>query len=249
MKIEKEIKILRGAVVASLALSVVMLTSGMTANNDGRFENLSVERLNIIEADGTVKMLLTNTDRFPTTEEVNGKVLNENRKKRSGMLFFNEEGIEAGGFIYDGSKNAQGHSAGMSLTFDKYDGDQVMQLLTVDEKRGDRRVIRSGLAFNDRAKLETQDSTREIMRELAHITDDADRNKKIAEYEQQGLIGGAPRILLGKTSEQNNGLFLFAKDGSPRAMFFVDEHDQVQLQFLNASGEVTHSWSAATKQR
>lgn len=243
MKIENEIKLLRGAAIASLALSAVILTTGMKAERQGHFDTLTVERLNIVEADGTVKMLLTNTARFPTTEQVNGTVLNEDRKKRSGMLFFNEEGIEAGGFIYDGSKNERGHSAGMSLTFDKYDGDQVMQLLTVDEKRGDKRVIRSGLAFNDRAEFETQSRTREIMRELNQITDKAERNKKISEYEQQGLIGGAPRILLGKTAAQNNGLFLFAKDGSPRAMFFVDEHDEVQLQFMNSKGEVTHTWS------
>lgn len=245
MKIEKELKLLRIAVVASLSLSVVILTTGMKANNDARFETLSVERLNIIEADGTVRMLLTNTARFPTTEQVNGRVLNEERKKRAGMLFFNEEGIEAGGFIYDGSKTADGHSSGLSLTFDKYDGDQVMQLLTVDEKRGDKRVIRSGLAFNDRPEFETQQGTRDIMRELAQITDRAERRKKINEYQEQGLIGGAPRILIGKTAEQNNGLFLFAKDGSPRAMFYVDEHDQVQLQFLNSKGEVTHTWSGS----
>lgn len=245
MKIENEIKVLRGSVLACLTLSAVILTTGMKTDNSARFETLSVERLNIIEADGTVKMLLTNTTRFPVTEEVNGKVLNEDRKKRSGMLFFNEEGTEAGGFIYDGRKNEHGHSAGMSLTFDKYDGDQVMQLLTVDEKRGDRRVIRSGLAFNDRAEFETQDRTREIMRELAQISDRSTRQAKVAEYEQQGLIGGAPRILLGKTASQNNGLFLFAKDGSPRAMFYVDEHDEVQLQFINSKGNITHTWSGS----
>ena len=120
-----------------------------------------------------------------------------------------------------------------------------MQLLTVDEKRGDKRVIRSGLAFNDRPQFETQQGTRDIMRELAQITDRAERRKRINEYQEQGLIGGAPRILIGKTAEQNNGLFLFAKDGSPRAMFYVDEHDQVQLQFLNSKGEVTHTWSGS----
>jgi hypothetical protein len=243
MKIENEIKVLRGAVVASLVLSAASLTMVMQADNNGSFKTLSVERLNIVEADGTVKMLLTNAERFPTTEEVNGTVLNEDRKKRSGMLFFNEDGIEAGGFIYDGRKNARGHSAGMSLTFDKYDGDQVMQLLTVDEKRNDKRIIRSGLSFNDRAEHETQGGTRAIMRELAKISDRAEREAKVAEYEQQGLIGGAPRILLGKTASQNNGLFLFAKDGSPRAMFYVDENDEVQLQFINSKGEVTHTWS------
>ena len=248
MKLNNEIKLLRVVAFSSLALSTALFTMGMKSDNHARFDTLTVERINVVEADGTVKMLLTNTARFPTTEEVNGKVLNEDRKKRSGMLFFNEEGKEAGGFIYDGSKNEHGHSAGMSLTFDKYDGDQVMQLLTVDEKRGDKRIVRSGLAFNDRAEFETQDRTREIMRELSQISDKAERRKKTSEYEAQGLIGGAPRILLGKTSSQNNGLFLFAKDGTPRAMFYVDEHDQVQLQFMNAKGEVTHSWSATEKQ-
>lgn len=248
MKLNNEIKLLRVMAFSSLALSTALLTMGMKSENHGRFDTLTVERINVVEADGTVRMLLTNTARFPTTEKVNGTVLNEERKKRSGMLFFNEEGTEAGGFIFDGSKNKRGHSAGMSLTFDKYDGDQVMQLLTVDEKRGDKRIIRSGLSFNDRPEFETQDRTREIMRELAQINDQAERQKKIAEYEAQGLIGGAPRILLGKTSSQNNGLFLFAKDGSPRAMFYVDEQDQVQLQFMNAKGEVTHSWSATEKQ-
>lgn len=247
MKIETEIKLLRGAVMASLALSAVILTTGMKANNDARFETLSVERLNIIEADGTVKMLLTNTARFPTTEEVNGKVLNEDRKKRSGMLFFNEEGIEAGGFIYDGSKNERGHSAGMSLTFDKYDGDQVMQLLTWDEMQDGRRVISSGLSFNDRPVHETQDGIRKIMRELNQIDDPKVWRETAIAYQEQGLIGGSQRILLGKTQDSNNGLFLFASDGSPRAMFYVDEHDEVQLQFMNSKGEVTHTWSGAEK--
>ncbi|WNO59613.1 hypothetical protein [Rheinheimera sp. MMS21-TC3] len=244
MNINQEIKVLRGAVLACLALSVVIVTTGMKAKNDGNFETLTVQRLNVVEADGTVKMLITNAARFPTTEQVNGRVLNEDRKKRSGMLFFNEDGIEAGGFIYDGSKTETGHSAGMSLTFDKYDGDQVMQLLTVDQRRGDKRRLSSGLAFNDRPEFETQQGVRDIMRELSQITDITERRKKAAEYEEKGLIGGATRVLLGKTGEKNNGLFLFAKDGSPRAMFYVDEQDNVKLEFLNAKGEVTRTLSA-----
>lgn len=245
MHIEKEIKVLRGAVMACLALSAVIVTTGMKANQDVRFDTLTVERINIVEADGTVRMLLTNTARFPTTEQVNGTVLNEDRKKRAGMLFFNEEGIEAGGFIYDGSKNEHGHSAGMSLTFDKYDGDQVMQLLTWDEMRNGKRVISSGLAFNDRPEHETQEGVRQIMRELNQIDDPDLWREKAMSYQEQGLIGGAQRILLGKTRDSNNGLFLYASDGSPRAMFYVDEHDEVQLQFINSQGDITHTWSSS----
>lgn len=236
-----EKNLLRLGIVASLAMAGTALYN-TTVEQPNHFETLNVERINIVEADGTVKLLITNTERFPTTEEVNGRVLNETRKKRSGMLFFNEEGMEAGGLIFDGSKNEQGHSSGLSLTFDQYNGDQVMQLLTTDQQRGDQRRVSSALVFNDRPEHETQDKVREVMREIEQIEDPAVRRAKIQEYQEQGIIGGSTRLLLGKTGSQNNGLFLFAKDGSPRAMFYVDANDQVQLQFMNDKGEVTHSW-------
>lgn len=86
------------------------------------------------------------------------------------MLFFNEDGIECGGFIYDGQKKANGHSSGLSLTFDQYDGDQVMQLLTQDEKVGDNRFVRSGLTFNDRPSKESQSNNAKIMKELDELS-------------------------------------------------------------------------------
>ncbi|REM99046.1 hypothetical protein DSI35_23130, partial [Mycobacterium tuberculosis] len=52
----------------------------------------------------------------------------------AGMLFFNDEGTENGGLIYNGSLDKNGKpSSGMSLTFDRYQQDQQMQLLGVDD--------------------------------------------------------------------------------------------------------------------
>ena len=137
MKIEQEIKVLRGLTATCVGACLLMALTGFKAENSAKFSSLDVERINVVEADGTVKMVITSADRFPTgTDTVNGRILNESRKKRAGMLFFNEEGIEAGGFIYDGQKTQGGHSAGMSLTFDQYNGDQVMQILTTDSKKG-----------------------------------------------------------------------------------------------------------------
>jgi len=243
MNIQKEIKILRAFTALSIGAALFVTLSGFKSEKNTRLETLDVERINIVESDGTVKMIITNVERFPTgTEKVNGDTLNERRKKRAGMLYFNEEGTEAGGFIYDGQKNADGHSAGMSLTFDQYNGDQVMQILTTDVKRAEKRHIKSGLMFSDRAEHETQDSAKQVMKELAAIDDKAQRREKLKYYREQGLVGGAPRVLLGKTHSKNNGLFLFAKDGSPRAHFYVDDNDQVKLEVLNKQGEVVSSW-------
>ena len=248
MTLEKEIKIIRISIAVCIALTALTLMNGATKPQINKFESLDVQRLNIVEADSTVKMVITNTERFPSgTEQVNGIILNEDRKKRTGMLFFNEDGIEAGGFIYDGSKNKKGHSAGMSLTFDQYNGDQVMQLLTTDRLRGDKRLVRSGLAFNDRAEFETQDKVKEIMAELKQIKDKVQKRAKIKQYQEQGLLGGAPRVLLGKTGSKNNGLFLFAQDGTPRASFYVDNNDQVKLEILNSEGNIVSSWPEESK--
>jgi hypothetical protein len=213
-----------------------------------QFKTINVERINIVEPDGTVKMVITNANDFPTgSEAVNGRIVNKTRKKRSGMLFFNEEGMESGGLIYDGRKDGEGHSSGLSLTYDQYDGDQVMQLITTDAAKGDKRSVSSALVFNDRPEKETQLKTAEIMDELENITDSAERRKKYMAYREQGFLGGAPRVMLGKTRSENNGLFLFAKDGSPRAMFYVDNNDEVKFDIYNAKGEVVHSLPLVAK--
>lgn len=243
MRVENEIKLLRLLTIACLVGLTGLLITFHQIKPQSDFEFLNVQRLNIVEADGTVKMVITNTEHFPTGKaQVNGRILNEDRKKRSGMIFFNEDGIEAGGFIFDGTKTENGHSAGMSLTFDQYNGDQVMQLLTRDKKRGDKRFITSGLLFNDRAKYETQDGVAQIMAELSEIDDKKRYREKLNEYKSKGLIGGSARVLLGKTRSKNNGLFLFAKDGSPRAQFYIDGNDQVKLEVFDTKGNIVDTW-------
>ncbi|MGE8514349.1 MAG: hypothetical protein ACN6N7_16725 [Chryseobacterium culicis] len=230
-------------------IGIVFLTaSAFKTNGNQKFTEIDVERINVVEKDGTVKMIITNVDKFPTGEDkINGNPTNKTRKKRSGMLFFNEDGIECGGFIYDGQKNQNGHSSGLSLTYDQYDGDQVMQILTQDYKKGDKRVVSSGLYFNDRPSKESQLRTGQIMAELNQIKDPDAAQKKYKEYEQQGLIGGAPRMMLGKTKDEHNGLFLFDSKGKPRARFCVDKNNEAKLDFLDDNGNVTSSFPEKKK--
>lgn len=184
-----------------------------------QFSTIDVERINIVEPDGTVKLIITNIDQFPTGEgtKVNGYQINAKRKKRAGMLFFNEDGIECGGFIYDGQKTENGHSSGLSLTYDQYDSDQVMQLLNIDSKgKSGKRKVRSMLMFND------------------YPLDDSKTNNKMGR--------GTPRIMLGKTGSENNGLVLFDDKGKPKAMFYIGTDNKPRLETFNDKMEVVHSW-------
>lgn len=167
----KELVFLR-SFAAAMALGIIFISSvGFRNNNENQqFGEIDVQRINIVGPDGTVKMILTNVDRFPSgKDQINNRDTNTERKKRSGMLFFNEDGIESGGFIYDGEKDEQGQSSGLSLTYDQYDGDQVMQLLTTDHKKGDKPMVSSSLVFNDRPAHESQQKTREILEELDEL--------------------------------------------------------------------------------
>jgi hypothetical protein len=246
----KELAFLRS--FAGLAVLSIMLLSSVAFKGSGnhKFNTIDVQRINIVEPDGTVKMIITNVDQFPNGQDkVNKRLTNVTRKKRSGMLFYNEDGIECGGFIYDGQKKANGHSSGLSLTYDQYDGDQVMQLLTQDYKEGDKRHVASSLVFNDRPAGESQQKTHEIMREIEELgkTDKAAARKKLQEYEAQGLMGGAPRVMLGKSRSQNNGLFLFDDKGMPRAMFYIDSRNNPKLEMFDDKGNVTHTWPEQVK--
>lgn len=241
----KELVFLRTFAVATVAAMIFITSSAFKQSGNQKFREIDVERINIVEEDGTTKMIITNVERFPNgADKINSRATNETRKKRSGMLFFNEDGIECGGFIYDGQKNADGHSSGLSLTYDQYDGDQVMQLLTQDYQQGGKRFVSSSLAFNDRPSKESQLKTAEIMKELETLgkKDLKMMQKKQQEYEQQGLIGGVPRVMLGKTRSQNNGLFLFDDKGLSKAMFYVDKENNAKLDFFDEKGNTIASF-------
>lgn len=242
---KKELVFLRTFAAVTATGMLFVTTSAFKKNGNQRFNEIDVERINIIEKDGTVKMIITNVDRFPHgNDTINSRPTNEDRKKRSGMLFFNEEGIECGGFIYDGKKTENGHSSGLSLTYDQYDGDQVMQLMTTDYQQGDKRIVSSGLAFNDRPKKESQLKTFKIMQELEELrkTNPETMREKYKQYEEQGLVGGSTRVMIGKNRSENNGLFLFDDKGFPRAMFYVDKENNAKLDFFDEKGNTIASF-------
>lgn len=238
----RELVFLRAFTSATVLGMTIITISAFNSSGNQKFSEIDVERINIVEKDGTVKMIITNIDRFPTGQaKINNRATNETRKKRSGMLFFNEDGIECGGFIYDGQKKGNGHSSGLSLTYDQYDGDQVMQLLTQDYQEGDKkRLVSSGLMFNDRPSKESQATTTKIMKELEELgkKDPKAMEEKYKMYEEQGLIGGAPRLLIGKSRSENNGMFLFDNKGRPRAMFYVDKENNAKLDFFDETGNI-----------
>ncbi len=242
MNTKNELLLLRTFAVSITAAIGIVCTVAFKKKGNTKFDTIDVKRINIVENDGTVKMLITNSKNFPSKgDEVNGHSMHK-RTKRAGMLFFNEEGIECGGFIYDGRKTENGHSAGMALSYDQYRGDQVMQLISRDSERNGRRRKSTYMLFNDRNDSETNGKTKELSEELEKIKDKKLRKKKKREYIKQGYFNGIKRVALGTMAKDMNGLVLFDSSGKPKAKFAVDSNNKFEIAVFDENGKVTNTW-------
>lgn len=242
MSTKRELIFLR-AFAFCLTTAIVMITTlSFKTKKNTKFDTIDVKRINVVENDGTVKMLITNAENFPSEgDEINGEVYHK-RTKRPGMLFYTEDGKECGGLIYDGKKTEKGHSSGLSLTFDQYDGDQVMQLLTLDQSDGNKRYKAGRLVFNDRPDNSTREIRDKLIKELKGIKDRKKRNEKYKEYRKKGLLGGATRVMLGQTRGKQNGLFLNDDKGKTRAKFIIDKDNTIKLMAYDEKGNIISTW-------
>jgi hypothetical protein len=120
--------------VLTVIFAATVLSGFAAGDKKIRFDEIEVHRINIVEPDGTLRMVLSNKARLPGVI-IRGKEEHQEDRPYAGMLFYNNEGSENGGLVFGGHKNAKGEveDSGGSLSFDKYDASQVVQLAGVDD--------------------------------------------------------------------------------------------------------------------
>lgn len=122
--------------VATTLLAVFAL-AGFAAPKVQSFDEIDVQRINVREADGTVRMVISNQARLPGVIE-KGKEHPKVDRPYAGMLFYNDEGTENGGLVFGGRRNSNGEvvDSGASLSFDRYGANsQIVQLAGVDDSK------------------------------------------------------------------------------------------------------------------
>jgi hypothetical protein len=133
--------------ILSTTFAIVLLM-GARSNRSQAFDEIKVHRIDVIEPDGTLRMVVSDHDRMPGVI-VKGKESPKVDRPQSGMLFYNDEETENGGLVFGGRRNEKGEvvDSGGSLSFDKYGASQIVQLAGVDDK--DHRF--AGLAVDDQS--------------------------------------------------------------------------------------------------
>jgi hypothetical protein len=155
-KLEKEVRFLKiYAVVMTLFFGVLAFSAFRQADQKTKFSEIDVERINIVEKDGKLKMVISNSERqHPGV--IDGKTAS--RKRPAGALFFNEEGDECGGFGFSGSQKDGKTEAGALLAFDKFRQDQTVGI-EYGESNGRSEIVNLNFVkrldsyFNDRLAI------------------------------------------------------------------------------------------------
>lgn len=112
--------------VLTAVLPVSML--GGSTPKKTSFEEITVQRVNVVEPNGTLRMVISDKSRLPGII-IKGREHPHPNRHTAGILFFNDEGTENGGLSFGGSKerNGQARSSG-HLSFDAYEQDQYFSI-------------------------------------------------------------------------------------------------------------------------
>jgi hypothetical protein len=196
------------------------------------FDEIDVHRINIVEPDGTLRMVLSNTPEFPGII-VKGKEYPHPNRKTAGMLFFNDEGTENGGLTFGGSKDKDGKvSSGGHLSFDQYMQDQVLSL-DANEHDGKRQYGITLVDYPDYSIMEVIDLIQRI-KSLPEAEQKAEIDKFYTQHPKP-----QPRLRLGRERDLSAALRLKDIAGRDRIVIMVKPDGSPILQFLDEQGKVT----------
>jgi hypothetical protein len=149
----------------------------------------------------------------------------------AGLMFYDGEGNECGGLTYTSGIYGGHHTQWVSLTFDAYQQDQTIQVIS-DDTDGHRRY---GLQFADHPE---RPITEDIARVNAFRTLPEGPEKEAARARLQE--GHASRAFFGRQHDGTMELALHDGNGRPRLRMTVGLGGDPALEFLDAAGHVTY---------
>ncbi|MRG48562.1 hypothetical protein GFS24_25825 [Chitinophaga sp. SYP-B3965] len=229
-KLMKEVRFLK---IYSLGMTgVLALFILMSFTKNTRFEEIDVERINIVEKNGQLKMVISNKEK-----QHPGMLKNKPfpaRTREAGLIFFNSAGDECGGLTYEGDSV---NGSGMVVSFDQYENDQVMQMQYMEDVEKGGRKRSYGMKLWDRSEQMPLDRLIKIFDSLGALN-----NKSVMDAEVNRLkaakLMGRERMFVGKTKGEEVGVFIRDDSGNPRIKLYLDKNNQAKMEFLDEKGNL-----------
>jgi hypothetical protein len=247
-QLRREIRRLRRTTTIAMSLLVIVAVSAFVqARARTTFEEIDVQRINVREANGTLRLTISNHARLPEAV-IGGKTYplrGGSGVQSAGLIFFNDEGNEDGGLVWTGQRTATGNRAAANLTFDQYDQDETVSLGYGEENRHRQ----AGLSIIDRPDEPIQIFAESLMA-IRAIPDgpakDA-RMKRFREGLQSRGVLPANRLYVGKLPDRSSAVTLSDPKGRPRLRLTVDSLGAARIEFLDDAGHVTRTFTGAER--
>jgi hypothetical protein len=220
---------------------VVTAFCGASMVRNQAFGTITVRRINVVEPDGTVRLIISNRADFPGSWRHKKEYPRPDRREAAGMLFMSEEGTELGGLIWgahqnpDGTIESHGH-----LSMDQYEENQIFAIDAGQE--GKDKFSRITIADQGDYPIKEKRRAHEEIEKLPANQQDAAWRKFFASHRHD-----VNRLVLGRFADRSVGLNLRDETGKVRIVLAVQPDGKPVLQFLDDSGEVVREFSS-TKQ-
>ena len=230
LSLRRQLRALRVYAALNTIVLAVLATAAFRQATPQRFEEISLQRLNVVDADGTLRLVISNKDRMHPGQ-MDGKVIDRPRPV-AGMLFFNEEGDEVGGLTFTGREVNGVRQANAGLMFDQFKQDQTIGF-SYSEGNGRRSA---GFQVWDRSDTRLSELI-DKLNAANQIDDRAARDKAIAAI-RASAPPGPRRVFVGQNADKAATISLADGNGKPRLTLTVDPAGNPRIEFLDEAGKV-----------
>jgi len=232
--------------VLSVGVTVLLLSGFTEDGTSPRFDTITVQRINVVEPDGKLRMVVSNNSRLPGII-MNGRDYGDfgGRKTNTtaGILFYDAHATESGGLTFGGRKDGQndvprfGH-----LSFDRHNQDQMLSI----EARDDGTNYLAEIKMRDVPAWSLEEYL-QLEKRIEGLPPEqqAEERRKFFESHPQAY---AVRTLLSNQNypssptNSSNMLHLHDPQGKVRARLGTQADGSPTLEFLDAAGNVTHHY-------
>jgi hypothetical protein len=241
-QIQRELRHVRRILLLAGLATGLPAISAYRRTQDNRFTEIDVERINVLEKDGKLRLTISNAARLPDPI-IGGKsypLRGGTGAGSGGIIFFNDEGNENGGIAFAGHKTPTGYRANGHLTFDQFDQDEALAFSYTDVDGH----ARAGLTLSDRSNIPIKIFADSAMAFQA-LPDGPEKARRLQQL-RNSPIGDAGkstlRVFVGKTPDRSSVLILADPAGRTRLRLTVDSLGTPAMEFLDDSGHTVRRY-------
>jgi hypothetical protein len=229
--IRRQLYFLHAYVVTTLLFIVILTASAFRQpakpQNPGE---ITAERINIVDADGTLRLVISNKERMHPGV-IGGKTI-QRQRPYAGLIFFNDQGDEAGGLTLRGREKDGQRVANAGIMFDQLGQDQTIGFDYAEENG----LRSAGFKVWDRPDAPLSNLVDQL--NAANAIQDKEKREAAIAQARAAAPKPAQRVLVGKTRDRAATVILSDAEGRSRLALKVEADGAASIEFLDAEGKV-----------